>query len=312
MLQEDSMEENRQNRSTPPPLSGAKKQPIVLISQLMQNMMHMQHIDEVFIWLVQAMVQHLEIPLVQCWALQADTSGQAHVQLRALAVQNLALRSQLYVNDQVIMTMSRLFKEQPGMMSVPVENIFLPQQASLFRHYRLPYWTGYLLRNSMLLAPPRDEQASNIISTPFNIIVSLFTPAPLSQDQARAVTFLVEQTIRVIITQGARNPRLAAPAPISKKKVESSDILATIIPRHTHDMEQFQAANPFTSTTIIADKSARRLYAAIDGYKNGIDLAQATRLTQQEVIQALDYLYQQQRIQLYTSKGEFVEHFPFK
>lgn len=305
------MEENKQNRSTPPPLPGAKKQPIVLIAQLMQNMLHMQHIDEVFIWLAQAMVQHLEIPLVQCWALQSDTSGQAHVQLRALAVQNLALRSQLYVNDQVIMTMSRLFKEQPGMMSVPVENVFLPQQASLFKHYRLPYWTGYLLRNSMLLAPARDEQSPDIISTPFNVIVSLFTQAPLSQDQARAVTFLVQQSIRVLLTQGARNPRLAAPAPIVNKKMDNGATLAIIIPRHTHDMEQDQAANPFTSTTIIADKDARRLYAAIDGTKSGADLAQATRLTQQEVIQALDYLYKQQRIQLYTSQGEFVEHFPF-
>ncbi|BCL82274.1 hypothetical protein ccbrp13_47390 [Ktedonobacteria bacterium brp13] len=312
MLQEDSMEENKQNRNAPPPLSGAKKQPIVLIAQLMQNMLHMQHIDEVFIWLAQAMVQHLEIPLVQCWALQADTSGQVHVQLRALAVQNLSLHSQLYVNDQVIMTMSRFFKERPGMMSVPVENIFLPQQASLFKHHRLPYWTGYLLRNSMLLAPARDEQAPDIISTPLNLIVSSFTQAPLSQDQARAVTFMVEQSIRVLLTQGARNPRLAASAPIINKKMDNSDTLAAIIPRLAHDMEQYQAANPFTSTTIIADKNARRLYAAIDGYKSGADLAQATRLTQQEVIQALDYLYQQQRIQLYTSKGEFVEHFPFE
>lgn len=306
------MEDNKGILPTPNQ-SGEQVQPIVLITQLMQTMATMHHVDEIFLWLANTMTQRLDIPIVQFWAVQQDNTGQSHTQIRASACQNSTLPRQVYINNHVAKVIEHLFYERRNSVSLPIEGIFSPSQTSLFSQYKLRHWASFLLQNDALLPAPQTEQAQNNIATPLLMIVTLFTQSPLSTDQARATRFTLDQMLRIIASRGflARpSSTLTASEKMASDK-SSFSALTKIIPQRTQNIEISQASNPFSQASIIADKNARRLYAAIGGNKNVSDLAQTTRFNQQELIDALGYLFQQQKIQFYTPEGESIKVFPF-
>jgi hypothetical protein len=306
------MEENR-NLSTSPNTSGDRIQPIVLITQLMQKMTTMHHVDEVFLWLANTMARRLDIPVVQFWAAQLDNTGNKHGVIRAFACQYPTLPRQVHLNGHVVTVIERLFHERRNTISLPIEGFFSPSQTALFAQYNLRYWASFLLRDDSLLPPVKSEQVPESSSTPLLVIVTLFTQSPLSTDQARATRFTLDQMLRIIKSRGfLNNPNAAA---IAAEKVaserSSSAALAKIIPQRSQNIENYQASNPFAHASIIADRNARRLYAAIGGNRNVAELAQITRFNQKELIDALSYLFQEQKIQFYTPEGTSIKNFPF-
>ncbi len=287
---------------------GGRVQPIGLIARLMKQTANMQHIDDVFLWLAHAMVQSLDITVVQFLAIQRDSVGQFYVEVRAAASKLPSLSRVGDVNNQVTTLAKRVFHEQQGITSRPVESLFPPSQAALLTPHNLHCWAGYFLHNDAFLSPARTEHAPGKIPRPLPMIVSLFTPSPLSTEQARAIHFTLEQAVRIIINRGLLTLR-AAPEPTITRNPPKDVLLAhgQMVPRRAENIEQFQAANPFASASIILDKNARRLYAAIDGNKNLAELAQMTGLGREEMLDALHYLFEQQKIHFYTLLGELIQ-----
>jgi hypothetical protein len=83
--------------------------------------------------------------------------------------------------------------------------------------------------------------------------------------------------------------------------------LYKLIPRRREDAVLMRSVSPLTDSVIIADKAARRTYAAIDGRKNVDELCYATDMDGSELIKALKYLLAEQRILLYDLKGRIVD-----
>ncbi len=83
--------------------------------------------------------------------------------------------------------------------------------------------------------------------------------------------------------------------------------LYKLIPHRREDAVLMRSVSPLTDSVIIADKSARRTYAAIDGRKNVDELCYATNMDGSELIKALKYLLAEQRILLYDLKGRIVD-----
>jgi CheY-like chemotaxis protein len=75
------------------------------------------------------------------------------------------------------------------------------------------------------------------------------------------------------------------------------------IPHRRENPQLLKFSNPLTESVVIADKQARRLYAAIDGKRNVEALCRVTRLEMKGVFKALRILLAGQRIQLYTPEG---------
>ncbi len=310
------MKENS-NSFKPPDTSRGRGQPIALIAQFMQQTTSMQHVDDVFLWLAQAMSHYLDIPVVQFLAIQRDKTEQFQVEVRAIssvtdiitAKEYSALFQMEYIKSQITVVAERILREQRGITSRPVESIFPTLHASLFAQHNLRCWAGYFLRNDAFLPPAKNEPGR--ISTPLTMIVSLFSLYPLSTEQARAVHFTLEQVVRIIVNRGL----LTSGATISSKAPQmaegNADTLlahAYIIPQRSENIEQFQADNPFTSASIIADKNARRLYAAIDGDKNIAELTYMIGLGKKEMLEALHYLFGQHKIHFHTVEGELVQN----
>ena len=221
---------------------------------------------------------------------------------------NGLMQQEMHLNNQVLDMVERLFHTRRSVRSLPIQGLFSPLQVSLFTVYDLHYWAGYFLDSDALFTPTRAAAVSKPIATSFTVIVSLFTEVPLSADQTRAIHFILKQAMRIIVHRKLLTIQKPLETARPNPAKSASIVLADIIPTRSQDVKQLQAANPFANASIIADRKARRLYSAVDGYRNVAALAQVTRLAQKEVIEALRYLLRQQKIEFYTSKGERVEH----
>jgi hypothetical protein len=267
MYEEASMEgdQNTSNSSKNPRESG---QAIALIAQFMQSTVSMQHIDEVFLWLSKAMAQQLGIPVVEFWANQCYTTSRPQIELRAAACLNPAMLRQVFINEHVQRITERFLRERQQSVLLPVERIFPPLQVSFLTKYELHYWTAYTVEHQAFLPPARFAFVPEKIATPLNMIVSGFTQTPLTPGLQRAVSFVTEQSLRIIVNRGFLSTEMpAAPAPPSNTDQNVALSLNTLIPRRTQHIEDLQAANPFAHASIIADKNARRLYGLVDDKK---------------------------------------------
>lgn len=292
--------------------NGERKQPISLVAQLLQATITMHHVDEVLLWLSDKIGQYVGIPVVQFWAMQLDHSGELHAEARASASQLSALPQQATINQYMIPVIDRLLLEQRGIASLPVADVFPPVLASFLTRYGLQYWAGYFLQREMLLPPARRDSEVKQSPKPLTVIVSIFSQSSLSKEQERAIAFILEQALRILINRRflVAPDALLSPTP-DKQSVRSFSglTLADIVPRRAQDLEAFQADNPFANAAILEDKNARRLYTAIDGRKTMADLMKGLAFGPQEGAEAFRYLLNQQKIQLSTLDEKPLENF---
>ncbi|EFH81478.1 hypothetical protein [Ktedonobacter racemifer] len=291
---------------------GERKQPISLVAQLLQATVTMHHVDEVLLWLSDKIGQYLGIPVVQFWTMQLDRSGELHAEVRASASQLPSLPQQATINQYMVSVVDRLLLEQHGIASLPVADVFSPVLASFLTRYGLQYWAGYFLQHEMLLPPARSDSEVKQSPTPLTVIVSFFSQSSLSKEQERAIAFILEQALRILINRRflAAPDALLSPTPDKQSRKSFSGLtLADIVPRRAQDLEAFQADNPFANAAILADKNARRLYAAIDGRKTMADLMKGLAFGPQEGAEAFRYLLNQQKIQLSTLDEKPLESF---
>ncbi len=294
------------NRSSPITQSlGEKKQPISLIAQLMQEMGNMQHVDDVLRWLATSMVYHLNIPVVQIWAVQRVTNGQSHLEPRATASQNTPLLNYLSLNQQISFIIYRLLQEQRASVSLPVEQFFTGEQTPLLFQYGWRYWSCSFLQDRTLLPPARGTE-TRYVPAPLLLAVTFFLQTPFPEKQERAIGFLFEQALRLLYERNflmtAGQPSGQPPAPPTLPFT-----FADLIPHRSQDVEIAQASNPFATATMLTDKKARQLYTIIDGQKTLVELARHLAFNEQEIRQALRYLLQQGKVVVYTRDAQAVD-----
>lgn len=75
------------------------------------------------------------------------------------------------------------------------------------------------------------------------------------------------------------------------------------VPSRREEPGLLASDNPFETASVITDKSARRVYDAIDSRKNVRDICLATNLSVKVVLEALRLLLNSGRIQLHQSDG---------
>ncbi len=83
----------------------------------------------------------------------------------------------------------------------------------------------------------------------------------------------------------------------------SADSLDDIIPQRVEATNLLKSSNPLANSIGIADKKARRLFAAIDGRKDVGELCVSLNMDSKEAYLALQILVAQDRIQLYEPEG---------
>ena len=309
------MENSRDIFHSPDPSFSSKEggRPVALIVQLMQQTRDMHHVDEVLLWLADAMVKYLSIPVVQFWVSQKYDTGKDQTEPRASASLYRSLPRQVHLNAQIAELVERLLTEQHGTMPLPVASAFPTPQANWLGQYQLYYWAGYFMKSDLFVPPATGKPTQGKIATPLRMIVSLFTEHPPSQHLLRATNFVLEQSIRVMTERKLLSsvpPAITNLANLSDtaKPLQHTQLsLTDMIPCRAQNIKQLQASNPFASALVIPEKNARRLYSAIDGQKSIVELAQITHLDTQDMIDALLYLVQQRQIRFQDLEGNPIE-----
>lgn len=304
------MENNRDTFRSPDSASKEGGRPVALIVEFMQQTKNMHHMDEVLLWLSDAMVRYLSISVVQFWISQKYDAGQSQVELRASASLHRSLPQQVHVNVQVAELVERLLREQHGTMPLPVTSIFPLPQVNWLGQYRLFYWSGYFIKSDLFVPPAISKPIQGKIATPLHMIVSFFTEYSPSQHLLRATDFVLKQSITIMTDRKLLSTVPFALSDLSYTKPLPQRARLTfsdMVPYRTQDIEQLQASNPLASALIIPERNARRLYSMVDGQKSVVELAKLTHLDTQDMINALLYLVQQRHIRLCDPEGKPIE-----
>ncbi len=283
--------------------------PLALVSQLLQNVASMRHIDELFTWIANMMVQRLGMKSVQVWATQADTTGASHIKLRASTSQNYFQVQPVSENAEVGALVARMIRERRGILSIPVTSIFSQYQATILAQQNCQYWTVYFLSKNILLPPTQREFQQEEVPTPLQMVFSFFTQQPLQTSHARAISFLVEQALRIALSRGlfaTEPPQRTGPLP-EKTEGNIQSAIAYLIPEHAQITEIEQAENPFSNAVVIPEKRARQMYSLIDGKKNVVELASLTHMNPRETLEALQSFLAQGYITLRDAGGKPVD-----
>ncbi len=284
-------------------------QPIALVSQFRQQVLKMQHIDDVLLWMSHTMVNQWQLPLIQLWATQAYASGDLQLELRTVARQNPALPFKVHANQQVADVVKHLLREKRSVVPQPTANIFSSSQVEALAHYGLHYWAGYFVGNTQLL-PPRKEAAREKIATPLCMLVSLFLAQPPSERLGRAINFTFQHGFVVAANYGL----LTTPSDLVKPdvSVEESTLqhvqpdIATLIPHRAESIEEIRTGNPFANATILPDKKTRQVYSFVNDQRNIATIARLAKLDEKELVDVIRLLLQQQKIQLHDQGGNSI------
>lgn len=285
-------------------------------TQLLKVATSMRHIDELFLWLAQTIVQNFDVQVVEFWATQSTRTGQYLIQLRTMVRQDTTLPQHVVTNNQVVAVAERILSERRTYLLQPVGSLFAPYQASLLARYGLNYCFSYFLSSNNLLPPPFNEASGESLPTPLALTVMLFLRQAPAQNQLSAIRLSSEQALAVAAYRGllsspnVSSGRLPAVSNGTSKKVGTAPLrnspspLEELIPRRLEDTNFMTTSNPLTFSAVISDKSARRLLAAVDGLKNLDELRISLNMESKEAYRALQILLDQHRIELYEPGGE--------
>lgn len=276
-------------------------QPIAVVSQLLQTVTDMHHIDELLMWMANIMVQRFHASATQMWALQASSSGEVSIRLRANVCQYVFQDLHVLEGAEVRAFVERKLREKQGILSVPVTNIFSSQTVPVLIMQNCRYCTMYFLSNDLFLPPPRKQQEREEVYTPLQMLFTFFTKEPLEASQTRAISFLVEQSLRIALSHG-----LLSKFPGKREEVVQQT-LGTLVPEHVQVNEIEQASNPFSHTVVIAEKKARQMYNVIDGKKNIEEVAALMHIEKREAVEILQFLLMKKYIVLRERGGAIVE-----
>lgn len=285
-------------------LPGKSVRPIVIVSQLLQLVASMHHIDELFTWIADILVQRFDVVSVQVWANQAYNAGVSRCKVRASASQNSFQALQVFDGAEIRTFVERMLREQRGTLSIPVTSIFSQYQAAVLAQQGCRYWTMYFISQDVLLAPPQRHSEKEEVPTPLQMIFSFFTQQPLQVSQTRAISFLIAQSFRIAIS----HELLSKTSEKAREGSQASQAaFAHLIPELIQVTEIEQGANPFNTAIVIPEKRSRQMYNFIDGKRNIKELTLLMQMNQKEILETLQSLLVNRYIKIRDVGGNYVE-----
>jgi hypothetical protein len=185
---------------------GMSRQQMSLLSQIEKSIMSMHHIDELFQWLSNALVQHFNIQLLLFWTNHVDQAGQLVVQLRTAARQDASLPEQIVMNEQVQRIAQRLINERQSYEPQPLETIFSHYQTILLKRHGMNYWSVCFTSKNALL-PPRLDAFARRESPAFLAMTTLVFFRQLPQPGITSIIgLLLERALDLALTRGLLLP----------------------------------------------------------------------------------------------------------
>jgi hypothetical protein len=274
-------------------------------SQLINVIPTMYYIDELFQWLAYTFIEYFNLQLVQFWT-PNNVNG---ANLRTMVARDSSLPEQVTVNEQMVLVARRFMGEQRMLPSQPVDILFPPHRSVLLKRYRLFFCSGTSMSGDLLLPPPSNGSAIDAREPAFfSLTALLFLSQSAHQDLIPAIRALLSQSVELALYRGLLLPSSTSTGlPKTFTTQQQAPALATLIPRLKENSNTMVTSNPFSRNAVISDKTARRLYAAIDSKKNVAELSRNMGMATKDVSAALQSLLKLQRIELLDTNGQVVD-----
>ncbi len=298
----------------------AHRRQIALMAQLGKIAASIRTIDDLFSWLASTMIERFDVQVIQFWVNQTYRTGQVSTELRRMARQDLTLPQQIVTNTYVAEVAGHIMNSKNSFMLQRMESLFHQHQATLLGRYGLRYCCGYFLSSNALLVPTNDQLSPEKLPTPLAALALLFLRQPLPLEVQRTIEYTFKQAIQFGEVRGLLLPPTSVPrippTPVLRTPggyqlepfpQKPPIILNELVPHRKEDASLMSTSNPLTSVNPIADKQARRLYAAINGHRNVEELRRTARLSQAEVYKALQVLVVERRIEVYDARGQLID-----
>jgi hypothetical protein len=243
-----------------------------------------------------------------------------------MARQDSTTPEQVVVNEDVAQVAQRIVGERSMHVFRSVESQFSSYRARMLQRYGLHYYAGCQVHQNTGQLAMRNATTFTQASSFLTIATLLFVKqAPLT-DLLSTISFIMNQAVAIAEKRGLLLPPSAAPIttprttgdiltptprpmptprPISQ---QDAPILEKLVPHRKDEGDFMLSSNPFTSSSaVIKDKTARRLYTAIDGRMNVETLCESTGMSIKEVYAALQTLLSQRRIEMHEPNGRLVD-----
>jgi hypothetical protein len=269
----------------------------------------MQHIDDVFLWLVHTVVNRFGVQVAQVWAMQATTVGQFFPQLRSVMCQDLSLSQNIVVNTHVAALAGHMLKTQRDIQLHPVEASFTQYLALLLRRHGLHYCAGTFVGREMLLPPPRMSISGRKIATPLTAGLLLFFQQLPQPDVLPVIGEILAQALTIASSRGflssdSRSRPISQPGVEAQPQVQPSlPVPYELIARRVDD----PMSNPISASITLPEEQMRHVYAAINDKRNMAELASLTGLDLKDIFLIVRKLAAIQRIQIYDPTGRRIE-----
>ena len=276
---------------------------MAVTTELLRVIRDMRHVDELFQWLSDTLVQHFNTQVVQFWVAQVDYQGQYFMKLQVLSSQDNSIPYRVALSKPFADLAGEIRSWQTDLPLSLIGNVFSSFQASLLQRYGLYYCCAEYLSSKG--QPPSTSQVTFI---PLEAVALLFFNQPPHSEIPKSIGYVLRLALQLAESNGmlslpsdAHSDVLGYRHQVAQKGVPA---LADLVPRRAEDTDLMTTNNPLSSHSFIADKQARRLYREIDGSKSVQDLCDITHMDMKEVRAALRTLLQERRITLSDANGQ--------
>lgn len=279
---------------------------MAVTKELLRVIRDMRHIDELFQWLSEALVQHFSTQVAQIWVAQVDYQGQYFMKLQVLSSQDNSIPYRVALSKPFADLAGEIRSWQTELPLNLIGNVFSSFQARLLQRYGLYYCCAEYLSSKG--QPPSTGQATFM---PLEAVALLFFNQPPLTDIPKSISYVLRLALQLAETNGMLLPPSDAQSNVLgyRHQVAQKGIpaLADLVPRRAEDTDLMTTNNPLASYSVIADKFARRLYREIDGRKNVQELSDIIHLDMKAVRKALRTLLDERRIDLFDATGQLVD-----
>jgi hypothetical protein len=293
---------NREGYGDNPYRGNTGKLRMTVTNELLRVIRDMRHVDELFQWLSEALVQHFGTQVTQIWVAQVDYQGQYFMKLQVLSSRDNSIPYRVALSKPFADLAGEIRSWQTELPLSLIGNVFSSFQASLLQRYGLYYCCAEYLSSKG--QPPSTGQATFM---PLEAVALLFFNQPPAADIPKSISYVLRLALQLAETNGMLFLPSNAQSNVSGYRHQvaqkSASALSDMVPRRAEDIDLMTTNNPLASHSVIADKLARRLYREIDGRKNVQELCDITHQDMKEVHKALRALLNERRIELIDSTG---------
>jgi hypothetical protein len=269
------------------------------LARFLQAMTTFHHIDEVFLYFSNFIIQRYGAQVAQIWAFHVNQQGHAFPGLRSFASLDRSLPQHLVVNSHIVAIVEHALRAHRSTPLQAVDMAFPPNVATLLQRYGLNYSASSFFNSNALLLPPSTDFSVEHIPTPLAVTLLFFFQQIPHQNVLLSINNMFQQILPVAKSRGLL---LVAPTNVGSSPVPSASlpeqrtvpVLFDLIPHRIED----PANNPLAASVAIVDEQARRFYAAINDRRTVRELSVLLRLEKNKVVAIVQMLLLENRIQL--------------